>query len=520
MTPFSIEDKSARKGKDAALPMTANTVIFIDPRDSVATALRDLDAGERLDVAGGARLAAPVTLAEPVARGHKIAVIDIAAGAPVIKFGFPIGTAKADIACGAHVHSHNMATALSAGGGHDYRPAADPATPLADPPIFMGYLRADGRAATRNEIWVLPTVGCVARTAAKIAETADRRHRGRVDGVHAFTHPFGCSQLGEDLDGTRAILAALAAHPNAGGVLLVGLGCESNQLDRLIEAIPAEARGRVRSLRAQSAGDEIEEGLTLIDELVEVAATATREPLPLGKLVIAVKCGGSDGLSGLTANPLVGRMRDAVTGAGGQAILTEIPEIFGAEQLLMGRAADRGTFEAIGRLVDGFKTYFTAHGEPVSENPSPGNIAGGLTTLEEKSLGAVQKAGRAVVTDVLGYGARVSKPGLTLLEAPGNDAVSSTALSAAGATMILFTTGRGTPLGFPVPTIKVASNHELAARKPGWIDFDAGAVLEEGFEAAEAALLETIRAVASGRETAAERNGEREIAIWKRGVTL
>jgi Altronate dehydratase len=439
--------------------MTSNAIL-VDSRDSVATALRDLDEGDRLDVAGG------VTLREPVARGHKVAVADIGAGAPVIKFGFPIGTATQAIARGAHVHSHNMATALTAAVGHARRLAADPAAPLPDPPTFLGYLRPDGRAATRNEIWVLPTVGCVARTASKIAEAGNRRHRGRVDGVHAFTHPFGCSQLGDDLDGTRAILAALAAHPNAGGVLLVGLGCESNQIGQLIEAIPREVRGRVRSLRAQSAGDEIEEGLMLVDELVEIAASAKRSPLPLGKLVIGVKCGGSDGLSGLTANPLVGRMSDAVTGAGGQAILTEIPEVFGAESLLMARAADADVGDAIGRLVEGFKGYFTAHGEPVSENPSPGNIAGGLTTLEEKSLGAVQKAGRAVVTDVLGYGARASRPGLALLEAPGNDAVSSTALAAAGATVILFTTGRGTPLGFPVPTIKLASNHELACASP------------------------------------------------------
>ena len=494
--------------------MTARKAIFVDPRDSVATALADLAAGDRIDVGAG------VALIEPIARGHKVAVTDIAAGDPVLKFGFSIGTARTAIARGAHVHSHNMATALSTEDTHAYRPDPDPAPPLADAPGFMGYLRDDGRAATRNEIWVLPTVGCVARTATKIAEAADRLHRGRVDGVHAFTHPFGCSQLGDDLDGTRAILAALASHPNAGGVLLVGLGCESNQLDALIDSIDPAVRGRVRFLRAQSAGDEIAEGLASIDELVDRAETAQRQLLPLGKLVLGVKCGGSDGLSGLTANPLVGRMSDAVTGLGGATILTEIPEIFGAEHLLMARAADRGIFDAIDRMVADFKAYFTAHGEPVSENPSPGNIAGGITTLEEKSLGAVQKAGRAVVTDVIAYGARATKPGLTLLEAPGNDAVSSTALSAAGATVILFTTGRGTPLGFPVPTIKVASNHDLAARKPGWVDFDGGQVLEGGLDDGATALLDLVAAVASGRETAAERNGEREIAIWKRGVTL
>lgn len=480
----------------------------IDPRDDVATALRDLAAGETVE---------GVTLSEAVPRGHKVALRAISAGAPVLKFGFPIGRATAAIAPGAHVHGHNLATALAASGDYAYRPGARPAS-APSALSFDGYRRADGRVGTRNEIWVLPTVGCVARTAEKIAARAAVAHAGRVDGVHAFTHPFGCSQLGDDLAGTRAILAALASHANAGGVLIVGLGCESNQMEALLAEVSPGAS--VRTLGAQAAGDEIAEGLALVEELVETAAPARRTPAPLSDLVLGVKCGGSDGLSGLTANPLVGRMSDAVTSAGGTAILTEIPEIFGAEQMLMDRAADAAVFDRIVALVNGFKRYFTDHGEPVSENPSPGNIAGGITTLEEKSLGAVQKGGHATVTDVLAYGGRALRPGLALLEAPGNDAVSSTALAAAGATAILFTTGRGTPLGFPVPTLKIATNHALAARKPGWIDFDAGRVLEEEPEAVAAELLDQLCAVASGRETAAERNGEREIAIWKRGVTL
>jgi len=480
----------------------------IDPRDSVATALRDLEPGEQH---------VGVTLAEPVARGHKVALRAIPEGEAVIKFGFPIGRATRDIAPGAHVHSHNLATALAAEGRYLYRPDPRPSGEAPDA-TFLGYRRADGRVGTRNEIWVIPTVGCVGRTAQKIAERAAAKHRGRVDGIHAFAHPFGCSQLGDDLAGTRGLLAALASHPNAGGVLIIGLGCESNQMKALLEEVDPAAN--LRTLGAQEAGDEIEEGLALVDALVETAALARREPAPLSALVLGVKCGGSDGLSGLTANPLVGRMSDAVTAAGGAAILTEIPEIFGAEQLLMARAADENVFGGIVDVVNGFKAYFTDQGEPVSENPSPGNIAGGITTLEEKSLGAVQKGGRATVTDVLPYGGRIRRAGLTLLEAPGNDAVSSTALAAAGATAILFTTGRGTPLGFPVPTIKIASNGALAARKPGWIDFDAGRVLDEGMEPVAEDLLDAICSIASGRETAAERNGEREIAIWKRGVTL
>jgi len=482
-------------------------VFQIDPRDSVATALRDLAAGEE---AGG------VTLAEPVGKGHKVAVRAIAVGEPVLKFGFPIGRATRAIAPGEHVHTHNVRTALEGSGSYSYKPGVEPEH-AEDAHTFLGYRRAGGRVGTRNEIWIIPTVGCVGRTAQKIAERAALAHAGRIDGVHAFAHPFGCSQLGDDLDGTRAILTALANHPNAGGVLIVGLGCESNQMSRMLEGV---THPNVRTIGAQMASDEIEEGLALVAELVETAALATRTLVPLSELVLGVKCGGSDGFSGLTANPLVGRMSDAVTAAGGTAILTEIPEIFGAEQMLMARASNQAVFGGIVELVNDFKRYFTDHGEPVSENPSPGNIAGGITTLEEKSLGAVQKAGHATVTDVLHYGERVRERGLTLLEAPGNDAVSSTALAAAGATAILFTTGRGTPLGFPVPTIKIASNSDLAARKPGWIDFDAGQVLAEGMEPAAAALLDTVCAIASGQETAAERNGEREIAIWKRGVTL
>ncbi|HVJ01768.1 MAG TPA: UxaA family hydrolase, partial [Sphingomonas sp.] len=385
---------------------------------------------------------------------------------------------------------------------------------------FLGYVREDGRVGTRNEIWILPSVGCVGRTAERIAAEAGRRHAGEVDGVHAFPHPYGCSQLGDDLGATRSMLAALAAHPNAGGVLLIGLGCESNQIARLIEELPEGQRRNIRTLIAQNSADELEEGLALVAGLAAEAVKVKRQPVGLDRLVLGVKCGGSDGFSGLTANPLVGRMSDLVAAAGGSVVLTEIPEIFGAEQMLMDRAESAPVFEEVVGVVNDFKRYFLSHGEPVSENPSPGNLAGGITTLEEKSLGAVQKAGHATVADVRRYGERIRRPGLTLLEAPGNDAVSSTALAASGATVILFTTGRGTPLGFPVPTVKIASNSDLARRKPGWIDFDAGQVLDDGFESAEAALLDRIVAIASGEETAAERNGEREIAFWKRGVTL
>jgi len=494
----------------------SRALLHLDPRDDVAVALTSLAPGTAVE-AGGRE----IVTRDEIPNGHKVALRDMAAGESVHKYGWPIGILTAGVAAGGHVHSHNLSTLLGGVEGYSYRRRLEMESPL-EPgqPGFLGYRRADGRVGTRNEIWILPTVGCVGRTAQKIAAIANARHAGVVDGVHAFAHPFGCSQLGEDLAGTRSILAALACHPNAGGVLLVGLGCESNQLDRLLEEIPEGLRGRVRTLRAQGVEDELEEGLALVDALAATASLSTRRPVGFGELVLGLKCGGSDGFSGLTANPLVGRMADRAIAAGGSAILSEIPEIFGAERLLMARARDEAVFDSIVGLVNDFKRYFLASGQPVSENPSPGNIAGGITTLEEKSLGAVQKAGRAPVGDVLRYGERVRRRGLTLLEAPGNDAVSSTALAAAGATLILFTTGRGTPLGFPVPTVKIASNSELAGRKRGWIDFDAGQVLESGIEPAADSLALRIAAVASGEETASERNGEREIAIWKRGVTL
>jgi altronate hydrolase len=492
-------------------PAESPALLKLDPGDDVAVALRSLAPGERIE---------GIEVGEAIAVGHKVALADLGAGATVQKYGWPIGRTTQAIRAGAHVHSHNLQTALTGVEGYAFDPVEASATERDAATSFQGYRRADGMVGTRNEIWILPTVGCVARTAERIAAIAHARHAKAVDGVYAFGHPHGCSQLGEDLDGTRSLLAALACHPNAGGALLIGLGCESNQLDRLVDEIPEALRGRVRTLRAQSEEDEIQAGLAAVDALVARAALCTRQPVSLGELVLGLKCGGSDGFSGLTANPLVGRIADRVIGAGGSAILTEIPEIFGAERLLMTRARDAETFDRLVGLVNDFKRYFIGAGQPVSENPSPGNIEGGITTLEEKSLGAVQKAGRAPVSDVLRYAERLRRKGLTILEAPGNDAVSSTALAAAGATMILFTTGRGTPMGFPVPTVKIATNSALAVRKPGWIDFDAGAVLTGGFDAAEEALTARVAEIASGSATAAERNGERDIAIWKRGVTL
>jgi altronate hydrolase len=481
--------------------------------DDVGIALRALEAGET--VAGLAmRVAIP--------KGHKVALRSVAAGADVRKYGWPIGKAIAAIEPGEHVHTHNLTTKLSNLESYAYAPAAAATDAPRAARTFRGYRRKDGRVGTRNEIWILCTVGCVARASQKIAEAANRQFAGKVDGVFAFTHPFGCSQLGDDLEHTRRIVAALAMHPNAGGVLILGLGCENNQLEALLKSAPGIDRSRLRSFTAQCVGDEIEEGLAAVAELVEIAAQDRREPCPVSDLVLGLKCGGSDGFSGVTANPLVGMMADRVAEAGGVPVLTEIPEIFGAEQLLMQRAADRQVFDDVVSVVNDFKQYFISHGQPIYENPSPGNVAGGITTLEEKSLGAVQKGGHAKLAQVKRYGEQVErKQGLALLEAPGADGVSSTALIAAGSTVLLFTTGRGTPLGFPAPTLKIASNSDLAARKPNWIDFDAGVVLR-GVDMQTAAddLMDLIIETASGKQTRAEANGEREIAIWKNGVTL
>jgi altronate hydrolase len=498
--------------------LSTHSIHLVDGADDVAVALRALETGETIEVAGS-----ELRIREPIPRGHKVALRDIAQGAPVRKYGWPIGEATQAIPSGSHVHTTNVSTRLSGLNEYKYQPSSHAVIPPIgeNAPTFMGYRRANGRVGTRNEIWILCTVGCVARTAERIARLGEEKFKGRVDGVHAFTHPFGCSQLGDDLKNTRSILASLANHPNAGGVLVVGLGCESNQLPALLKEAQDIDPARIKSFSAQASDDETEEGLAALEVLVAIAEKDKREPCPLSALTIGLKCGGSDGFSGITANPLVGKIADAVAEAGGTPILTEIPEVFGAEQLLMERATDEKVFRGIVDVVNDFKQYFIDHGQPIYENPSPGNIAGGITTLEEKSLGAVQKGGHAAVSQVLRYGERASRPGLVLLEAPGNDAVSSTALVAAGATILLFTTGRGTPLGFPVPTLKIASNTALGEKKPKWIDFDAGVVLEgKSMDAAGQELLQLVVDTASGKPARNEINDEREIAIWKSGVTL
>ncbi len=438
-----------------------------------------------------------------------------------MKYGHGIGHALTAIDAGEHVHTHNLQSDLVQNDRYSYRGPAPRAAVTPPPREFMGYRRADGQIGIRNEVWILCTVGCVAETVRRIAEQAQVRFAGRTDGIFAFGHPFGCSQLGDDLSGTRQLLAALAQHPNAGAVLVVGLGCENNQLSALIAALGSRGAERLAYFNAQAVADEIQSGVEALAPLVARMAEDRRVRCDLGDLVIGLKCGGSDAFSGLTANPLVGSICDAVTASGGTAILSEIPELFGAERSLMARCRDESTFGALVQLINDFKGYFAAHDLPVFENPSPGNRQGGITTLEEKSLGAVQKGGHAEVVQVLRYAERATNKGLVILESPGNDAVSTTAMIAAGAVIVLFTTGRGTPLGFPAPTLKISSNSDLAQRKPRWVDFDAGPLIDGADRnVLSAQLLDLICAVASGSPCRHEQAGAREIALWKRGVTL
>lgn len=515
---------------DHAFPI--GDVIRVHDTDDVCVALRDLAVGTEVS-AGGLKL----VLTHDVPKGHKIACRAIKAGEDVHKYGFVIGRTTQDVAAGEHVHTHNMGTTLSGTEDYTYLPQpvsqAEVSTVQSAPDAslpsgreatgqntFQGYRRPNGTVGIRNEIWILCTVGCVARTSERLAKAANDKFKGRIDGVYALTHPLGCSQLGDDLSHTRDLLASLAMHPNAGGVLIVGLGCENNQLSALIKGIDRPA-DRLKYFAAQMVDDENDAGMEALEELVQVVEKDRREACTLKDLAIGVKCGGSDAFSGLTANPLVGKIADRVAFAGGKAIMTEIPEIFGAERILMARAKDEQVFEEVVDVVNDFKNYFLEHKQPVFENPSPGNKAGGITTLEEKSLGAVQKGGTSPLNEVLRYGERAHEPGLSLLEAPGNDAVSSTALTAAGAVIVLFTTGRGTPLGFPAPTLKIASNSALAQKKPHWIDFDAGQTLAgETLDHCADALMDLILKTASGQPSCNEKNDEREIAIWKNGVTL
>ncbi|MCI2048515.1 MAG: altronate dehydratase family protein [Lachnospiraceae bacterium] len=491
-------------------------LIRIEPSDNVAVALAPVQAGETLDVGG-----ISITAAESVPQGHKIALQNIPAGAPVIKYGCPIALARQAIPAGTWVHTHNAGTALTENSGCVYHHEAFrlPSVPAR---TFQGYRRSDHRAGVRNEIWVLPTVGCVNPIAEELVRRNQDLVRGSIDGLYAFTHPYGCSQLGDDLAQTEKLLAALAHHPNAGGVLILSLGCENLTRARFVKALGCFDEERIRFLSCQDVEDEFEAGAKILQELAATAAEQQRETISASELIVGMKCGGSDGLSGITANPAVGRFSDLLVALGGSTILTEVPEMFGAESILFPRCENETVFRKAVKMTDDFKQYFVSHGQTVYENPSPGNKAGGITTLEDKSCGCVQKGGSAQITDVLGYAEPVIKNGLNLLSGPGNDLVSTTDLVAAGAQLIVFTTGRGTPFGAPVPTVKISTNTELYKKKNEWIDFNAGSIAEgkETCEEAAGRLLDFTLDIADGRKTKNELNGYRGIAIFKDGITL
>ncbi len=505
----------------------------INEKDNVVVALQTLPEGTVISVpaAEGSQTAYMVSADQEIPAGHKMAICDIPEGGEVIKYGYRIGIAKTEIRKGDWVHTHNMKTGLGELLDYSYEPvrvagAASPSRSADSSVTFQGYVRTDGKAGVRNEIWIIPTVGCVnnvVTAAARLANTryAEKLQAGGVDGVIAFPHPYGCSQMGDDQENTRTILADLIAHPNAGGVLVLGLGCENSNIEVLKPYLGEYDENRVRFLVAQECEDEIETACGMIGELIDYASGFKRTPVSVTKLVVGLKCGGSDGLSGITANPLVGRFSDLLIGQGGTTILTEVPEMFGAETILMNRCADEALFEKTVRLINDFKHYFISHGQTIYENPSPGNKKGGISTLEDKSLGCTQKSGSAPVRGVLAYGETVKEPGLNLLSAPGNDLVASTALAAAGAQIVLFTTGRGTPFASPVPTVKISTNSTLAKKKSGWIDFNAGVLAEDASMQEEAdRLFDYVCQVASGKKVRSEEAGFHDMAIFKQGVTL
>lgn len=489
--------------------------IQINEKDNVVVALHPIKKGEEVVLNN-----VKVTALEDIPQGHKMAALSIKAGEDIIKYGFSIGHATQDVEAGSWVHVHNMATNLEGEAEYTYNP--DINFPEAKPAeTFMGFVRKDGRAAIRNEVWIIPTVGCVNDVARKMERDNQDLLQGSVEGLYAFTHPFGCSQTGEDHAQTRKLLAALVRHPNAAAVLVLGLGCENLTHEQFLEELGDYDANRVKFLICQESEDELEDGRKLLSECVEYAAQFTREPIPVSELVVGMKCGGSDGLSGITANPTVGKFSDMMVARGGSTVLTEVPEMFGAEGFLMDRCVSSQVFEKAVKMINDFKQYFIRHNEVIYDNPSPGNRQGGITTLEDKSCGCVQKGGTAPITDIVWYGDPVVTKGLNMLYGPGNDLVSATAMTASGAHILLFTTGRGTPFGAPVPTVKISSNSQLAKKKRTWIDFDAGTVADgESIEDAAKRLMSYVIEVASGRKTTSEEQGYRDISIFKDGVVL
>ena len=498
--------------------MNLSTFIKINPADTVVVCLKAFAKGEVIVVDGKT-----ITIAQDTPMGHKIIIEDTPQGTNIIKYGYPIGHAMKDLKAGEWVNENNLKTNLSGTLSYEYHPVGESLTIAKEGRTFNGYVRANGEVGIRNEIWIVPTVGCVNGIAERLATQLQKETQCKgVDAIHSWHHNYGCSQLSGDHENTRKILRDIVLHPNAGGVLVLGLGCENNQPEQFMEMLGDYDKSRIRLLVTQKVdGDEVEAGMAILRELYALASTDKREVCDLSHLRVGLKCGGSDGFSGITANPLVGEFSDYLVAQGGTSILTEVPEMFGAETILMNRCETPELFEQTVSLINNFKEYFLSHGEPVGENPSPGNKAGGISTLEDKALGCTQKCGRAPVSGVLEYGDRIKNRGLNLLSAPGNDLVAATALASSGCQIVLFTTGRGTPFGTFIPTMKVSTNSVLYSRKPNWIDFNAGKLVEgTSMQDPLKEFIDKIISIANGEPTRNEENGYREISIFKNGVTL
>ena len=498
--------------------MELSAFLKINPADSVVVCLRPMKKGEVIDIDGK-----QIALLQDTPAGHKVLINDTTEGTDIIKYGYPIGHAKKDLKAGEWVNEDNLKTNLSGTLEYEYKPVDEKLTIAKENRTFKGYVRKNGDVGVRNEIWVVPTVGCVNGIAEELVKrlTEETKLEG-IDAIHAWHHNYGCSQLSEDHENTRKVLRDIVLHPNAGAVLVLSLGCENNQPEDFMAMLGDYDKDRIKLLVTQRVeGDEVEEGLKIMRELYAIAKQDKREDVPVSKLRVGLKCGGSDGFSGITANPLVGEFSDWLVAQGGTSVLTEVPEMFGAETILMNRCETPELFNQTVSLINNFKNYFLSHGEPVGENPSPGNKAGGISTLEDKALGCTQKCGRAPVSGVMEYGDRIQNNGLNLLSAPGNDLVASTALASCGCHIVLFTTGRGTPFGTFVPTMKIATNPTLAKNKPNWVDFSAGQLVEgRTMQEIVPEFIDKVLAVASGEPARNEVNGYREISIFKNGVTL
>ena len=498
--------------------MELKTYLKINPADSVVVCLQEKKQGDIIEMDGK-----QITVLQDTPAGHKVLIEDKKQGEDIIKYGYPIGHALEDLKAGQWVNENNLKTNLSGTLEYTYQPVNEQLTIKDEQRSFKGYVRKNGEVGVRNEIWIVPTVGCVNGIAERLADQLRKETECKgIDAVYAWHHNYGCSQLSGDHENTRKVLRDICLHPNAGAILVLSLGCENNQPDQFMEMLGDYDKERIRLLVTQKVeGDEVEEGMKILRELYQIASQDQREEVSVSKLRVGLKCGGSDGFSGITANPLVGEFSDWLVAQGGTSVLTEVPEMFGAETILMNRCKTPELFEQTVSMINNFKEYFLSHGEPVGENPSPGNKAGGISTLEDKALGCTQKCGRAPVSGVLEYGDRLQEPGLNLLSAPGNDLVAATALASAGCQIVLFTTGRGTPFGTFVPTMKIATNPTLAQRKPMWVDFSAGQLIEgRTMQELVPEFIDKVLAVASGEPARNEENGYREISIFKNGVTL